>query len=155
MRKGHPRGGTSSKWARWRELSRVERRATLTAAALIPAFALCVRIGGLQRPLALIDGRKLRTSYPSGRATLETASLLTRCVSRASSHGPYAGNCLSRSLTLLWLLRAAGVAGELRVGARTADGRLEAHAWVEFEGKALNDAETVGSRFAPFLPFPR
>ncbi|HVL68889.1 MAG TPA: lasso peptide biosynthesis B2 protein [Vicinamibacterales bacterium] len=156
MPQGKSRGASSSRWARWRELSLREQRATLAAALLIPAARLALRTRGaawttdrlLRRPLGARVG---------GLDDLASARELARAVGRASNNGPYAGNCLSRSLALLWMLRGRGIVGELRYGARTADGKLEAHAWVELNGRVLNDRQDVETRFARFGsdPVPR
>jgi hypothetical protein len=59
-------------------------------------------------------------------------------------------NCLVRSLCLQWLLRRRGVASELRIGARLVGGQLESHAWVEVDGRPVNDAPDVAERYAAF-----
>ena len=59
-------------------------------------------------------------------------------------------NCLTRSLLLVWLLRRRGVSTDLRIGVRLSQGNLEAHAWVEHEGSAINEASDIGARFAAF-----
>jgi hypothetical protein len=51
--------------------------------------------------------------------------------------------CLHRSLTLWWLLGRRGFASDFVLGARKRDGRLEAHAWVEHQGAAINDDPAV------------
>lgn len=147
------------KWARWRALQVRERRATMAAAFMIPFAAAALRLVGIKRVLRFVEspGRSTAapsagwTSTPSAGPTVtsgdDTAGELSRAVSRASSHGPYAGNCLSRSLTLLRLLRRHGVAADLRFGARTTDGKFEAHAWVVHEGRVLNDTQDVGQRY--------
>ena len=71
-------------------------------------------------------------------------------VAIAARHGVHQGNCLSQSLTLQRLLARHGVAAELRIGARRAGDRLEAHAWVEHQGRPLNDSADVAARFPPF-----
>ena len=48
------------------------------------------------------------------------------------------------------LLRRHGIESDLRIGTRKAEGRFEAHAWVECEGSILNDASTVHQQFAVF-----
>ncbi|WP_198032901.1 lasso peptide biosynthesis B2 protein [Mesorhizobium sp. L48C026A00] len=73
-----------------------------------------------------------------------------RLVSIAAYRGSYSGNCLKRSMTLWFLLRRQGIEAELRIGTRKADGKFEAHAWVEYRGKVLNDTVDVGERFAAF-----
>ena len=61
-----------------------------------------------------------------------------------------AGNCLTRSLYLQWLLARRGVPTDLRIGVQLSDGQLLAHAWVEYAGHPLNDAPDVAERYAPF-----
>ena len=58
-------------------------------------------------------------------------------------------NCLVESLTLWWELRRSGLAADLRVGVRLIDGRLESHAWVEYDGRVLNDAGRIARLYTP------
>lgn len=58
--------------------------------------------------------------------------------------------CLPRSLALTRLLARRGVATTLRIGVRTVDSELRAHAWVEWQGVALNDDERSLQEFAVF-----
>ena len=53
-------------------------------------------------------------------------------------------------MVLWWLLRRAGIAGELHIGGRKSGPRFEAHAWVELEGKVLNDSADVHIHYARF-----
>jgi hypothetical protein len=68
----------------------------------------------------------------------------------AAEHGPYRATCLPQSLVLWWLVRRHGGDARLRVGVRRAGTRVEAHAWVECGGTALNDAVDVYERYAMF-----
>lgn len=63
---------------------------------------------------------------------------------------PYQSKCLLESTALWYLLRRRGYPAELLLGARTLLGPFEAHAWVELEGKALNDAANVRDIYEPF-----
>jgi hypothetical protein len=65
-------------------------------------------------------------------------------------HSPFRGNCLSRSLTLWWLLRQQGLEGTLRIGTRFKDGQFQAHAWVEYDGQPLNEEPQVYYTFTVF-----
>jgi len=80
------------------------------------------------------------------------AEQIARAVDRAAGFLPgfLRPSCLPRSLTLWWLLRRAGQPAELRIGVRRAADRLEAHAWVEREGRVLGDLPDVGQRFQAF-----
>jgi hypothetical protein len=58
--------------------------------------------------------------------------------------------CLSRSVALARMLARRGIAADIRIGVRTQDGGLDAHAWVELDGRVINDDETVSRSYAPF-----
>ena len=69
----------------------------------------------------------------------------------AVRYSPLAANCLPRSLTLWWLMRRRSIPGELRIGVRQEAGQLEAHAWVELDGLAIDDDDNdIHHRFDPF-----
>jgi len=63
------------------------------------------------------------------------------------------GPCLVRSLTLWTLLLRRGVETELRVGVRKRNGKVEAHAWVEFQGVPVNENESVVGSYEVY-PLP-
>ena len=67
----------------------------------------------------------------------------------AVANSPVSLTCLHRSLALWWLLRGQGVLCDLRLGASTADGPFEAHAWVQCGGVALNERDAHLSRYSP------
>jgi hypothetical protein len=69
---------------------------------------------------------------------------------QAAAVAPFHYSCLTRSLTLWWLLLRCKVVGELCIGVRKNQGRLEAHAWVEQQGVVLNDAPDIASHYATF-----
>jgi hypothetical protein len=72
----------------------------------------------------------------------------------AAARLPVPTSCLSRSVVLWALLRAQGVDATLRFGVRRAGEGIDAHAWVEYHDRPLNDADDVGRRFA-VLTAPR
>jgi hypothetical protein len=134
---------------RLRELPAVERWRLAQAAAWLPVNAAGVRLVGLQRWRAFLE----RTAGPNGHPAsggLQAAMDTWRRVQFVARHGPYGGNCLSRSLTLWWLLRRQGVVSELRIGASKASGRFEAHAWIEYQGAVINDRPDVRERYGVF-----
>ncbi|MGB6554716.1 MAG: lasso peptide biosynthesis B2 protein [Candidatus Binataceae bacterium] len=56
----------------------------------------------------------------------------------ASAYVPGGRNCLVRALATEAMLGAFGYDGELKIGvARTADGQLRAHAWLESAGRPI------------------
>jgi hypothetical protein len=58
--------------------------------------------------------------------------------------------CLTRSLTLARLLAQRGLTVDVRIGVRRDADRLEAHAWVECMGDALNERPRQLQTFAAF-----
>jgi hypothetical protein len=109
--------------------------------------ALGLRCSSLRRVLAILAWSMPR-SVPNenGARARRAADLVDVAVHR----GLYPGNCLSRSVTLWWLLRRRGIAGALQIGVRREGAILLAHAWVEHAGRPLNDSETVCARYAAF-----
>ena len=78
---------------------------------------------------------------------------VARLVQLAADRGPVRANCLERSLVLWALLRRRGIDSDLRIGARKHGERLEGHAWVEWDGVVLNDADDAQERFV-VVPLP-
>ena len=58
--------------------------------------------------------------------------------------------CLVTSLVLVRVLARRGVAADLRIGVQTDAGLLRAHAWVEWQGRALNDRPEHLQQYAAF-----
>jgi hypothetical protein len=57
---------------------------------------------------------------------------------------PLRVRCLEQSLTLYWLLRRRGVQVSLRLGVNPY--RFRAHAWIEYDGKAIEeDPESIAA----------
>ena len=93
---------------------------------------------------------KVSISLRDEDATSQRARAIARLMRIAASHGLYRASCLHQSLVLWSLLRRNGIASEIRFGARKEEGELEAHAWVECHGIALNEEGDLRRRFAPF-----
>ena len=76
--------------------------------------------------------------------------MTAQMVHAADRHGVVHPSCLTRSLALWWLLGRQGITSRLRIGIRKENGKLEAHAWVEREGAALNEPEEPHRHYAAF-----
>lgn len=68
-------------------------------------------------------------------------------INAAARHPWPWARCLQRSLALCFLLERRGVQAQLKIGVRKNGSALEAHAWVEYCGKVLNDSQEVSQRF--------
>jgi hypothetical protein len=132
-------------------LSRADRWLLVQAFLALPLVALGLRCFGLRRLQANLQrGPAMPLGSDYRRTDLDRARATARLVQVAARHGPFRPTCLPQSLVLWWLLRRQRLAGELHIGVRPEPNRLEAHAWVEFQGLVLNDSENVARRFAPF-----
>ena len=133
-------------WTRWRNLSPLERRATIAATALIPIIHLSVKALGAKRTHRAFGS--IRPVPPP--ADVNIARRLAHAVSRAARWGVVAGNCLSRSIALMCLLGRCGIRADLRLGVRLEGNGLDAHAWVEHDGVPLNESPGIARRFPIF-----
>jgi len=73
-------------------------------------------------------------------------------VTAAANHGFYRANCLKKSMLTWWLLERKGITTDIRIGAQKDQSGLQAHAWVECEGKVINDHQNIAEQFPPFEP---
>lgn len=132
--------------ASWRRLSWTERGEFVVFAVLIPIITLSLHLLGFRRTQVLLAAwSRNRTSAPG-----QARDAAVRALQRACRYAPYRGNCLPQSLALWFDMRRRGRAAELCLGVRLRDGRLAAHAWVEDNGRPLNDTPTVRRRFSAF-----
>jgi hypothetical protein len=60
------------------------------------------------------------------------------------------GNCLVGSLTLWTLLLRRGLSADLRVGFRKHNGKIQGHAWVEFDDQPINEAIEKARTFVAY-----
>ncbi len=137
----------NTKLEKFNALSWSERRTLLAAMVWLPLFWLGLRIFGLNRFQAWLQ----RDNPPTDSAlSLDEIIRLATLVNIAASQTPIPATCLTRSLLLGWMLRRRGIASQLRIGVRMAQGTLDAHAWVEYAGIPINDQLDVGEQFAAF-----
>ena len=135
------------RWHTWWGLSPAERRLTLVATGLLPVFALGLRALGLRRWHA----RVARHIPPAPPCRPDMApERLAAAVDRAARLSPGSPTCLVRSLVLWYLLARRGQHAQIVVGVRRPGTGLEAHAWVEVDGRPVNDAADVRRRFETF-----
>jgi Transglutaminase-like superfamily len=127
-------------------LSRPERRVLVEAVLVLPVVRLVLRLTGYRRSKQALG--KLVPLAPTPADPVLPATMVDRMVRVAASRGPFASNCLSRSLTLWLLLRQHGIDAEVCLGVRRRTGDLDGHAWVEYLGRTLNDSADVRRRFA-------
>lgn len=143
-------------WKRLRRFSALEKRAQgvfLRAAVLLPVVRLSLRVRGFGATQAM-----LRAWISGGEKAFgceqDSAELTARMVKAAGRHGVVRASCLEESLALWFLLARQGISTDLRIGIRR-EGDFAAHAWIERNGVALNEADTPHRQYAAFeTPIP-
>jgi hypothetical protein len=127
-----------------------DRRLTFRLLLLLPACSAALRLGGFRRAYGAAEWLSARSvRRPPGGS--RTPQQITDLVVHVNRHVlPYQSKCLLESLALWYLLRRCGYDATFCLGARTLLGPFEAHAWVELNGKVLNDAPNVRDVYEPF-----
>lgn len=133
------------------DLGRMPLRAAISAAPV--AFALTVsagliRMAGLKRSVRIAWWFADRLPAPrrSVLAPAEIALAQARMILRVAETMPFLPRCLARSLLLAASLRRRAIAADLCLGTKVA-GAFDAHAWVEIDGKPVNEAPDLLSDF--------
>lgn len=132
------------------ELPPQERRALIESAAAMPLVQVSLGLIGFKRTFGVLSRGAELFGRPAETFSMEQARRLARLVGAASRYGLVEGSCLSRSLTLWWLLRTRRIDGRLCVGVRPGDRGPESHAWIELDGVPINDSLDVRARFSAF-----
>ncbi|MCC6930671.1 MAG: lasso peptide biosynthesis B2 protein [Gemmatimonadaceae bacterium] len=104
--------------------------------------------------LSLLHARFLLSTRETGRlvsprddapvagdpARLPEARALALAIRRASAFGVIRPTCLVQSMALMKMLQRDGLdGGRIRIGVRDRQGKVEAHAWVEYGGEVIGD----------------
>lgn len=102
-------------------------------------------MGALVRPAG---GHAATEATPSDVA--DRVRRVDAALRRAERVLPRRPSCLVRALALAELLARAGVPGSLiRLGVRRDGATMDAHAWVELDGRVIGDDQRVARRFTP------
>ncbi|MGH7259463.1 MAG: lasso peptide biosynthesis B2 protein [Nitrospiraceae bacterium] len=99
--------------------------------------------------------RRLCTTVNDGDAvSLPPVTQLARLVNVAGRYSPFGTSCLKEALVLSWLMSRRGMATTLRIGVARRHGNLDAHAWLEQNGRIIL-GEADADAYAPLPPIPR
>jgi len=136
---------------RFSALEPTAQRLFLRALVTLPAVGLSLKLRGFDATRSTLRKTALSAAPGMDPTALDKQIALTsHMVNAADRHGPVHPSCLVKSLTLWWLLGRQGITSQLRVGIRKEGGNLEAHAWVERNGVALNEPEERHHHYAAF-----
>lgn len=144
---------TTTNWRKFWCLAWPEKKLLGQAAVTLPLIAIGLVWPGFRRLHTWLSRWPRVAFSPAAALTAgqwPEVQVTARMVQVAARYSPFRLLCLPRSLALWWLLRRDGISADLRIGVTPKEIGLEAHAWVEYEGVALNDQDDVHVRFAPF-----
>jgi hypothetical protein len=119
----------------------------LSSFLLLAATDLGLRTLGFARTVEL--ARKLSRAHQPADAALIVE--VCRRLAMAAVFYPGRARCLEQSLALYVLLRRRGLPAELRLGVQPYP--FTAHAWVELEGRPVNEQPEVVRQFVPMQDF--
>ena len=139
-------------WEQLRRFSALDNQARglfLRAFVVLPMISRSLRRRGFQATQASLR-RRLPPPRPPEPPDHQRIATTVRMVRAAARHGLGRPACLQESLTIWWLLARQGISSDLRIGVRKQGEVLEAHAWVEREGVALNEPEARHTHYAAF-----
>jgi hypothetical protein len=140
------------RWKKFWRLSGYERGVALQASGGLLATWFGLRLAGFRRwksVLAHLAPSANPTAPERDASQTESAEVIARIAAAAARNVFFGTNCLEQSLVLWWLLRRRGISAELRIGARKEFNRFEAHAWVEVDSAALDNAGAEHLHFVP------
>lgn len=112
----------------------------MQAGGWLAIVALGLRLMAVKRLIAFLKGR-VRATDSAHPAAPHTGGLapdrVAFLVERAARAYPFAPTCLEKALVLYALLKRRGVDVKLIIGATKTDRKLDAHAWLEHQGRVL------------------
>lgn len=128
-----------------------ERRLFLQAELLFVLVWAGLKVLSLRRCQILLKWLASRQRSSLVNGDVATSTHRTVAVMRTAARHTFGQPaCLPQSLVCWALLRRQGIEGDLRIGTRREGGKFEAHAWVEYQGRVLNDHPDVRERFVSF-----
>jgi hypothetical protein len=122
----------------------------LRALTLLPWVSLRLKLQGFQATKNSLRSSARNISTINSSESAERAAMTARMVRAAARHALGNPSCLEESLVLLHLLSGQGIQARLRIGVKKNSAKFEAHAWVEYEGLALNESQPLHDHYAPF-----
>ncbi len=136
-----------------RALSWRERLRVVGAAFVLPVSLVLLRLLGYRRTVRVGERFSRRRPVPVDAAA--RADTTARIMWKVNERLHLPSTCLSRCLALWYLLRLQGVPTAIHLGVRADGAPLDAHAWVEHDGRVLTDDDDVATRYAVLRPDQR
>jgi hypothetical protein len=135
---------------RYRQLDRESQKLFWRAVLLLPVVSRSLHKRGFQYTKEKLAKKLAGAATVEQCAATETLQKTCRMVRAGAHYGFGHPTCLEQSLVLWYLLQEKSIPARLRIGVRKSGEALEAHAWVEHDGVALNQSEEVHQHYAAF-----
>lgn len=135
---------------RFRTLDPKAQRIFGRAVILLPWVMASLRLRGFKKTQARLREKLARIPDSAIASVDPIVQTICRMVKAAGHYGMAHPNCLEESLVLWYFLQREHVPVALRIGVRKSQGEFEAHAWVEYQGAALNQGEWTHPHYAAF-----
>lgn len=132
--------------------ARQQRKLERRSAWLLTLTVISIRCLGFRRTYRMLDAAipLFRRDRAGGDAEAHERLLIAALESANKRRSLFIADCLPKSLVLWWLLCTSGLAAEFRLGARVLGGSFQAHAWVERNGRPLNEPSNIGDVYNAF-----
>jgi hypothetical protein len=141
-------------WRRFLRLNKRDRKVVFESAVALFAAWAGLRLFGFRRWKEISERLARAKSRVRGTGEdpvhLELADRIARLEAATERHLIFQVNCLERSMALFWLCHRHGIPAVLRFGARKDGALVEAHAWIEVTGNAINAGEGNLPEFVAF-----
>jgi hypothetical protein len=129
-------------------------RLKIVATMLIISIEVMLKLVGFQRVIGILSRISNCQSNLPRRSPEIISSIITRYtkhVEQASKMKGVSGRCLSKSITLNYLLKRKGIQTSINFGHNLdPDLGFKAHAWLEYKGLVINDVASIGTQYKPF-----
>ena len=119
------------------QLSPGERAVLVQAWGLFLLVELALRILPFTRLLSLSNKVFLNRKSEAALGLVASLPRLAWLVEIAGRYTPVTATCLKKALVLSWLLERKGTQTEVRIGVAREEGRLKAHAWLDYDGQVI------------------
>lgn len=121
-------------------------------AATLLAVTLMLRLAGLPRTLRWVEAEQTRRTISPRDLPCPLRAKLAMKTRWAAAWLPLRVACLEQSLTILAILKRAGVDSSLRLGVHPYP--FSAHAWVESGGEPVNETAETLLKYRVLQPVP-
>lgn len=138
-------------WRHWVALDWPSRCRLIGAGLGLLLIAFALRLSGYVETRRWLERHSLRSARRiATSADMQAAQSLARLASIAGRRGVVKVPCLGQSLLVYWWLRRRGLEPDLKIGVHRRSTAIDAHAWVELDGKPMGQPTTSHQAFSTY-----